>query len=212
MASGCAAESSVDFDQNAFHHESIGSVQQAATVGVGAYIMVDCRATGEQLEQLLGDEDAAFAVKFQICPALGSLGYKLPVIISREMREYYVDFDFGEPVPEMVDSGRIWYAVVPSTRVSWFNNSSSCDAPDYTHAFFTNGWDTGTQCRALDGLYYADYDAGTRTSECTWLNSQTGFKNAAAAAGFPVAANCSNVIGFDPLESSGQCAAGGWVC
>jgi hypothetical protein len=105
----------------------------------------------------------------------------------------------------------------------------------FVHSYFAGTWDSNTSCLSYkvpgsiacmfalnktwcmeywhQSLYYfPDYGATKRTSECNWIKAQTAFVNNAAAIGLPVASDCSNVVGFDPLTTASQCASGGWVC
>jgi hypothetical protein len=200
VLSGCSAAPDDAFEQQAPGQEDIGSVQQAS-LPVGAWTIADCWGDLTSLPP-----DAAYAV-LQICMDSPFPG-KIPIIVSATTR--FVHHRIEQLSPGVRS---FWYAVLPSTPGSTHNSWDSCDFP-YSHAFFYGTYNTNTSCRAnpLASEYYDDFTSAERTSECTWLKSQTAFVNAAAANGLTIAANCSNVVGFDPFETSGQCAVGGWVC
>ncbi|MCU0691164.1 MAG: hypothetical protein MUF54_07180 [Polyangiaceae bacterium] len=208
MASGCLAPADGDFGQEALDEESIGSVQQTATLPAGATKNVTCGTRAFIKSQVDGDGSAASAI-FDLCTV--NRTDQVAVSISGKTHQFY-DASSGDLAFEK----GIWYAAAkagPPANARW-DSRLSCFAPYAHFVFRTTGFDTWTGCaNGNHVLKYHEFDSTERINECNnTMNSP--LRTMSESNGTSIEADCSNVVGFDPGSTlDSPCGvSGGWMC
>jgi hypothetical protein len=210
MVPGCVTTYGNDSNEEALKEGRIGPSSHAVVANLveGNWTIANCSLGYTGLVNYLHDAEYANGV-WKICQKIGTTT-RIPIMVTNTSRVIYNNN--GTPAyDEATDiRARMWYAALPTTVASsTFNNVGSCSQP-YIHRFWTNGWDTVSNCRSAGKQYYHDMLPTTRTQECTWTRSQTAFMSACTSVGKPIVSNCNNLLGFDPLGTAGTGC--GWLC
>jgi hypothetical protein len=206
MASSCSATSADDFEQEAIDNESIGAVQQAASLPAGATKNVTCGTQGF-VESQLGVDRAAASSIVRLCKINGT--DQVSVSESGKTHQFY-DASSGNLAFERP----LWYAAAKAGKAAdtrW-DSRLSCFEP-YAHFMFrTTGFNTWTDCpQGSKQVKYHEFDSTERADECNKIMNSP-LKTMSESNGTSIEPGCDNIVVFDPLSTGGIPDHCGWLC